>query len=343
MALRMRLITQSTMRRSHAPSQRLKTGLSGLRDLWRSSGLSIVGRPPDFRPMLQLHRLSKETTVDFLTVAIEEFIDNLLSRHSDQLNETPLLQKRFMSVPELARHFGVSSKHIALLLDSDRVRCYRKVRGDGQAEVLIDLSSFARYKEKLASCSSSGDVAHSLGIDVDEVSELVWHGCLTPVSGPSIDGLSDWRFCPEDPRRLLEVVCSKIKTEADCHGEWVFGGEVLSLLRRHKIGVGRFIRDMLEDNLAPQSTRRAIGLLMFAFSKDDIAEYILAKTGAKVFAKENSSLIFRQLAHTLNIMMGLNNSIYLRGLPRQSGVRDWNRISASELADVAKSVFRRAQ
>jgi len=309
----------------------------------KKCGIDRFGRPPEVRSLLALHRECREGALDFLTVAIEEFIENALSRYADQVCETPTFHKRFIPATVLAKYSVAGPRHLEWLLRSGRVRVYRKVR-DGRDEVLIDLDSVDRYKEKLALCFTGAYAADSLGISVDDVTELVWHGCLTPVSGPSVDGLSEWRFCRDEPGWLLGAVTTKVpaKTEGD-QREWLYGGEVLSLLKKYKISVGRFVRDVVDGKPAPQCKSRGRGLAMFAFSKKEIAEYVLAKTGEKISVNENSTPTFRQLARTLEKMKERNDSVYQRGISRRDETDDSIWANVSDLARIALLVFSRAQ
>jgi hypothetical protein len=183
-------------------------------------------------------------------------------------------------------------------------------------------------------------VAAHLGISIDDVLELVQYGCLVAVSGPSVDGFYDWRFSREEPEKLLGAVGAKIldKTGGNQRERLVWR-EVLSLLRKHDIGVGRFIRDILDGKLAPLSKCRSRGLHMFTFDKQEIAEYVFALTRVKGGANEYSLLTFRQLARALGRMKERNDNVHLRGVSNEKGPCDCNCVTVSDLARVATWLF----
>lgn len=315
----------------------------GFEEFMEKYGLSIAGRPPEFGAILQFHRRCRKGTLDFITIAIEEFIENASSPYADVLCQTQTLHKRFIPATELTMYSIAGPRHLEWLLRSGRVRVYRKAR-NGSDEVLIDLDSVVRYKEKLALCFTSIDAAKSLGISVDDVTALVWHGCLTPVSGASVDGLSEWRFDCDETERLLGKVGANVLVETDGEGgEFVFGGDVLSLLRRNKISVGRFVRNVVDGKPVPRLKSEGNGLTRFAFSKKEIDEYISAQTAVKIGAEETSTPNFRQLARTLEKLMERNKGAYLRGLSCQDKIADCNWVSVKDLANIAISVFSRPE
>lgn len=306
-------------------------------------GLGTADGPPNVEPMLQLHSQCRDGTLDFLTIAIEELIENALSRHGDQIYLSPPLIKRFIPVMEYLASSAAGPRNVGWLLRNGQVRVHR-VRRNGREEVLIDSNSLARYKEKLALCFTGIDVAECLRVDVDDVNELVWHGCLSPVSGPSVDELPAWRFSRNEPRRLLEAVRSQVmaETEGD-QRRLIFGERTLTLLRKHKISVGRFVRDVLNGKLTPRFEGMAGGLNAFAFGKKEIVEYVFSKTGEVIIANEKSPPTFRQLARTLEKMRERNNNAYPRGLSRPDETGDLIWASGSDLARVARWVFRKVE
>lgn len=299
----------------------------------------IVSEPARVQDILEFHRQNKEGASNFITIAIEGFIKNALPPHADRICGTQTLQKRFIPAAEITKYSDASVEHLEWLLRSGQVSFYRKARDSGD-EVLIDLYSLFHYKERVALFITDRDVAESLGVYANEVSELVWHGCLTPVSGPSVDGLAAWRFYCDEPERVLQKVGSKMLIgSGDALREGISGREVLSLLREYKISVGQFVRNVIDGKPSPRSMRRADGLHMFAFDRKEIGEYIFAKTGVRICTKGKGAATVSQLARILETMKEQNDDVYRRGGSRRNEDGDWSRASYYDLARIAKWVF----
>jgi len=299
----------------------------------------IASEPVKIPKIFDFHRQCEEGTLDFISIAIEEFIETELAPYANHLCGTQKLQKRCIPAAEIMKYSVGGEKHLEWLIQSGRVGFYRKAY-DSNEEVLIDLHSVFRNKERLNLFLTDRDVAERLGICVNEVSELVWHGCLMPVSGPSVDDLEDWRFYCYEPERLLQEVGSKsLFGSGDALRGCISGREVLSLLREYKVSVGQFVRSILDGKPSPRSWRRGNGLHMFAFDRKEIGEYIFAKTGVKTCTKEKSAATVRQLAHILEKMKEQNDGIYGRGGSRRNEDGDWSLKSYCDLAHIAKWVF----
>jgi hypothetical protein len=300
----------------------------------------IADEPARVQDILEFYRQYKEGAPDFITIAIEGFIKHALPPHADRICGTQTLQKRFIPAAEITKYSDASVEHLEWLLRSGQVSFYRKARDSGD-EVLIDLYSLFRYKERVALFVTDRDVAESLGVCANEVSELVWHGCLTPVSGPSVDGLEDWRFYCDEPERVLQKVGSKILIgSSDALRECISGREVLSLLREYKISVGQFVRNVFDGKPRPRSMRKADGLHMFAFDRKEIGEYIFAKTGVKICTKGKAAATVRRLARILENMKELNDDVFRRGESRLNQDGDLSWASCFDLARIAKCVLR---
>jgi hypothetical protein len=307
-----------------------------MEDFWRS----ISEKLPKFRPFIALHEQFRDGTLDYITIAIEEFIDNLLSQYDGQLYGLPTLLKRFIPAENIGRYILAGPVNLRRLLESGQLRTYNRERHNGRNELLVDLNSVIRYGAKLASCYTGGMVAAHLGIGVDDVLELVQYGCLVPVSGPPVDGLYDWRFSYEEPEKLLEAVGAKVLDKTGSNQrERLFWREVLSLLRKHDISVGRFVRDVLDGKLAPLSKCRSRGLTMFTFDKQEFTDYVFAITRVKSNASEYSVLVFRQLARTLGRVKERNDRVHLRGVSNEKEPRDWSYVTINDLLCVATWLF----
>jgi hypothetical protein len=303
----------------------------------------IASEPTKIQNILDFHHQFEDGTLDFITIAIEGFIESALLPHADRLRGTRAPQKRFIPAAEVIKYSVGGARHLEWLLQSSRTCFYWKAQG-GNDEMLIDLLSVFRYKERLTLFLTDRDVAESLGVYVNEVSELVRHGCLTPVSDPSVDGLADWHFYCDEPERLLQELDSKILIgRGDAFRECLSGREVLSLLREYRISVGQFVRNVLDGKPSARSLRRANGLHMFAFDRKEIGEYIFAKTGVKICTKGKSAATIRQLVHILEKIKEQNDGIYGRGGAQRNEDGDWSWASYCDLARIAKRVFSKEQ
>jgi hypothetical protein len=311
-----------------------------MEEYWRS----ISEKLPKFRPFIALHEQFRDGTLDFITIAIEEFVDNLLSQNEGWLYGLPTLHKRFIPVENIGRYVHAGPVHLRQLLQSGQVRTHRREHNNGRNGLLADLNSVIRYGAKLASCNTGGMVAGHLGIGDDDVLELVQYGSLVPVSGPSVDGFYDWRFSHEEPKKLLEAVGAKILDKtAGNQREQMFWREVCSLLREHNISVGRFVSDVLDGKLAPLSKCRSRGLTMFTFDKREITDYVFAITRVKNSASEYSVLVFRQLARALGRMKERNDRVHLRGVSNEKEPCDWSYVTVSALARVARQILKKVE
>lgn len=311
-----------------------------MEEFWRS----ISEKLPKFRPFIALHEQFRDGTLDFITIAIEEFVDHLLSQHEGWLYGLPTLRKRFIPADNIGRHILPGPMNLRRLLQSGQLRTYSKELHNGRNGLLVDLNSLTRYAAKLASCYTDGVVAAHLGIGIDDVLELVQYGCLVPVSGPLVDGLHTWRFSREEPEKLLEAVGAKLLNKTGRNQcERLFWREVLLIMRKHNISVGRFVGEVLDGKLAPLSKCRSRGFHMFTFDKKEIAEYVFATTRVKNDASEYGVLIFKQLAHALGVMKERNDSVHLRGVSNEKEPCDWSYVTVSALARVARQILKKVE
>jgi hypothetical protein len=126
-------------------------------------GLGKVGGRPEFRSILELHKLCKERDIDFVTVALEEFLDDESFKCGEYLWEMRGLSKRFVPIRELDGYFNVRPGCLEGLVQTGRIRAFRKEGGSGY-KILIDLVSVARFKRELSSSLTSFDAARRLGM-----------------------------------------------------------------------------------------------------------------------------------------------------------------------------------
>jgi hypothetical protein len=306
-------------------------------------GLEKEGGSIDSTSIIRMHRQCKDGALDFMTVALEEFIEDAWSRYADVMSSMRTLSRRFIRAGELNRHLTVCPGRVNGLVRRGLIRAYMKAN-DGGDEMLIDLKSIDRLKEKLKLLLTGDFVAGLLGIDTDGLIELVRRGCLQLASGPSVDGLSNWRFDIDEPERLLGNIAARIPATRDHNrGELIAWNEVFQLLKKHKISLGRFVHDVLVAGPVPLSASDGRGLARFSFSNEEIGGYIFAYTDIKIGVEENSTPDFKRLARYLEVMMRRNGCMYPRGLPRQDKEGGYNCVSINDLTRLAMSVFRRAQ
>jgi hypothetical protein len=164
------------------------------------------------------------------------------------------------------------------------------------------------------------------------------------LSGPSVDGLPDWRFDHSEPDELLAKIGAKVMSgQLDKRNENMSGREVLRLLENHRIGVGRFFSDVLGGKPTPRCESRSDGLTRFGFSKGEICEYIYAKTGVNICFKATNTSNCKLLARSLEKMREQNASVGLRSSQRQAETSDYHQVDVNDLARIAILLFSKAQ
>lgn len=303
-------------------------------------GLGNAGGVPEFMPILELHRLCKAGDLNFMTVALEDFIEEAASRHDEVLTGARTFSKRFITVRESGRYFNVSPTHVEALIRCGQIHVFRGEKGTTD-EILIDLYSAAKFKEKLDSSLTSINVGRRLGVSIADVADLVRHGCLRPMSGPTVDGMPAWRFDQDEPDRLLGKIGARIVVGTEPgESNLVTWGEVLRVLVRHKISVGRFVRDVLDRTLAPCFERPRDGLTGFGFGRMEINDYICSVTPPKIGAETKSPFDFGLLARALERRREENERFNSRGPLREDDIVSW--INAYDIVRIANCVLYQA-
>lgn len=215
-----------------------------------------------------------------------------------RLNDEARRGKKYFSQAEVAKRvLKISPKYIKGLVSAGKLIAVERQHA-GRKIVLIEAESVWRLKEKLQNRCYLAQVEANLGLHARRVMELVEHGLLTPLRGPTIDGCSDWTFDSEEVAALLDNLERRVTNDAPSskYATITFYG-ALRTLKRVKVKFVSFVKDILDGQITPCRKRGDDGLQDFVFRHRDIAGYL----HAKLCALEGDVLTMREAAKALNI------------------------------------------
>ncbi len=138
----------------------------------------------------RLDRLAKRDGLAFLRVAMEEHLEEL-----SRLPDPPfrfLIERRFLPVEDARRRLELGRRGFEILLSTGQLRTTSGVKN--HHEVLVDEESIRHLLDRREWMLTLRGAACNLGLDEDEVRDLIRHGCLKAASGPSLDGFPDIRL-----------------------------------------------------------------------------------------------------------------------------------------------------
>jgi hypothetical protein len=216
-------------------------------------------------------------SLDFMRRAFEEYLTTKwgggYTAHLKRLKGVGHQDVRYASRREAKELLKIGVVSVDKLISAGRLKAI--VRHQGRSRlILIERHSLLAFKLELDHSLYLKQVEGRLGLSHKRVLELVDHRLLNPLRGPTVDGCSDWRFSREEVNGLLCSVKEKVKPSVS-----VAPKDLMSLLMalrrlgRVNVGLGQFVRSILDDEITPCEESETTGLASFLFSKRQVADY----------------------------------------------------------------------
>jgi hypothetical protein len=224
----------------------------------------------------------ESSSLHFAIVAIEAYLKD---HHNDACLSLFLLrERRFVNKKEACWLLGIEQKWLDALIRRGKLKITRQ--GGRNTEVLLEPHNILKLEIELAKLLDIRQAARLLDIEVKDVEELVSLGYLRPASGPLIDGFPEWKFDVDGIDVLLEMVRERVVdlmlTPSDM---LISAGVVIHAMERHGLSVGHFVNTIMEGKIVPLEGEIGLlswlprqGLSCFAFSKEQVMEYLRVRT-----------------------------------------------------------------
>ena len=249
---------------------------------WRrtqvTSSESVRGLQRDFGEYKSaLYKQLASSQLDFLRVAFEEYLiahwDGGYTSHLKRLNEAARHNGKYVSRREAKELLKVGVKSMDNLIAVGQIEAIVRKQGNARL-ILIERDSLHMFKRELDQSLYLKQVQALLGISHKRVLELVHHGLLNPLRGPTVDGCSDWRFSKKEAQGLLDQINKKIIRPVSIANNSAMNFLMaLRKLKRAHVGMVQFIESILKDEVSPCGISTKPGIASFQFSKKEISEY----------------------------------------------------------------------
>lgn len=128
------------------------------------------------------------------------------------------------------------------------------------------------------SCIGLNEASWLLGIWRTNIRQLIDYECLQPIQAPTVDQQKRWKFSRRAVNDLLKTIESKIvKDSQNKFKNLVSFHEALHNFSRLEVGIGKFVRGILDGNLSPSIRTSKGGFAGFMFEKEKVLDYVRAE------------------------------------------------------------------
>lgn len=215
--------------------------------------------------------------LDFMRSSFDEYLatrwDGGYTAHLKRLSPMIKSRSRYVSRREAKVTLNIGAKEVDSLISAGKLKAVVRPR-ERTRLILIDRSSLIALERELEASIHLKQVESLLGISYKRVLDLIEHKILTPLRGPTVDGCSDWRFSEAEVKGVLAGIKKKIKplriSRTDTPVEFL---TALRRLSRIGVGMGKFIKAILNNEIFPRGISGRSGLASFLFSKKELCEY----------------------------------------------------------------------
>jgi hypothetical protein len=225
-----------------------------------------------------LFNLPASSPLIFMRAAFEEYLHTRWTggyvSTIPRLNALPY-SKKYMPATDARVKLNTDVRHIYRLIKVGELKAVVRKQKRGRV-ILIDAKSVEDLKSRLEDHTSLKKTADLLGISQQRVHDLVAHGCLRPLKGPSQGGFRHWKFSRSQVIDLLDNISTRINKNANALDDSPLTFfEVLRIFSRCKgFGLGRLVQLILKGEIVPFSKSQAIGLKAFTFPEKVVRKYL---------------------------------------------------------------------
>src|ERR1044072_4046428 len=220
---------------------------------------------------------------DFLRSAFERYVtdywDGGYASTMVSYRGVEVPEAKYVGLVEAMKRLGMAGDWVNRLISSGELKAVRRSKGKKRL-VLIEANSIEALKQKYESSLGIIEASKLLGVSWPSVKDLIHHGCLAPLRGPSVDGFRTWRFSREAVRKLIEGVRQQSSKSSAMKGTEAVGFLVaIKKLTNHGLGLGCFVKLVLDGVIRPSGQTSGVGLPTFQFSEREISDYAHARRG----------------------------------------------------------------
>jgi hypothetical protein len=206
----------------------------------------------------------------FVTASLENFAEKAWDSLEDSGEFYLPIQTQFINRREASLKLGVAEVWLDVLIAQGKVEAYRE---DG-FETLIYLPSIELLLSKISDLATHWSAAEFLGVHASDIMYLIRNGCLRALSGPEIDGFSQWALETIEVTSLMRKIERKIiNGKLPRFSKVTSGVSVLKYLKQYGLSAGKFILDMLNDEIVPVGEVKGEGIPKFLFLKKQVISY----------------------------------------------------------------------
>ena len=271
-------------------------------------------------------RLSDESIrpgINFIMLALESYFDDLWLKTERPYGWDQNTRRRFLKPSDVCLQLGVSMKQLHHLVQRQLIAVASL---DGSNEkFLVDTQALEEFARQAFSELLVSDVCRALGITHEDVTDLMIYEFLVPTSGPTVDGLSEWRFSSESIASLIGRIRHIISGNdaTDKVQELVDLDFIHPRLLTYQLGLGAFIKAVFDGNIMPLAEGpsrtgfkaivegRCVGLQCFLFSKHQILSWLRANKPSNIDLIDT----FSDLVTFLNKLRKMQGNRFTRKQP----------------------------
>jgi hypothetical protein len=214
--------------------------------------------------------------LDFMRRTFEDYLTTQWQggylSHMRRISPSARRNAKYLPMKEAQRLLG--TPYIFELIESGRLKAV-VMQHDKRRLVLIERAGLINFRRALKHALTLAQLRKLLALSSARIKELVKAGLINPLRGPTVDGLTTWKFNNTEARKLIEVFKNKIiePAKAQARRELTFK-EVLSKLDYYGVGFSKLVQAVLCKEIRPSRLNKNKGLTRFFFLDEQITNFI---------------------------------------------------------------------
>lgn len=223
-----------------------------------------------------LYRQLSSTHLDFLRDAFEDYLatrwkGGYLSRMK-RLSDSARKNTKYLSMKEAKELLRTS--YVYELIESGKLRAIVEQQGKRKL-VLVERASVEELKRELKGLNMR-QLCNLLMLSRVRIKELMKAGQISPLRGPTVDGLAIWKFSNTEARKWLKVFKDKtvpcIKTQAS---RKLTLEKVMARFDRYGVSISKLLQAVVDEELRPAGINNKRGLLRFTFLDKQVMAFLV--------------------------------------------------------------------
>lgn len=303
------------------------------------------GQIRESRLYRQIETLCDTPSLRFIHIASEDFVEAYEWGASEPSMTRPPTFRRFIERSEACRRLGIEQAWLDPLIKKGKLVT---IHDPYKSRLLIDAESVKLLHESLCKMLSLSDVALILGTEAADAEDLIHEGLLTPLSGPTVDGLPVWRFDRRAGVDLIDRLGGAMADYSTAMPDSLTA--VRAAVRQMKTcgySPSRCLRAILEGEIVAQKGRPPYPHIpYFVFARDSVPKpdrsHLIGQehTGHVVGSRNEKSQAFDYKVRALALEGRRNRN--LRSHPRRTKRKVTTELISPEVSDlvcVARAIF----